>query len=279
MFFAYHKTTSPTGSVIGSALQIPFGSNPEDGYDQGNAVDFLIRWGTRKKRRMDEQYPTVLNKCEAIEKASDKLLSLSIMREAGVNVPNWAESLDEAIEEFGYPLLGRTINHARGTDINLILQRADARRQSSDYFLQYIPTVREFRIHVVRDKVIRVQGKFLDKKEEAVSHIRNYSTGYRFRSPRRRLRSERLNAAVTAVKSLGLDFGAVDLIIAEDGAEYILEVNTAPSCSPITAAQYVVEFAKILDFERYGMQVDISQLDMLNPYEERDTEDEIEDDE
>lgn len=67
--------------------------------------------------------------------------------------------------------------------------------------------------------------------------------------------------AVLAVNCLGLDFGAVDLLIGDDRETYILEVNTAPSCSPLTATEYIMAFKNMLGIET----VDLSALDLLSP--------------
>jgi D-alanine-D-alanine ligase-like ATP-grasp enzyme len=48
--------------------------------------------------------------------------------------------------------------------------------------------------------------------------------------------------SISAVNTLGLDFGAVDLIVAKDGRVYVLEVNTAPGIEGITLEKYVKAF-------------------------------------
>lgn len=222
----------------------------------------MIRWGNRGSPSLDNYCAKVLNSANAIKLASNKLESLYVMHEEGVNVTYASESFEEVLQECGYPILGRKFRHSKGTDIKLILQKRDVRAGDSDYFIPYIPTSREYRVHVVRDKVIRVQGKYLDYPVNTVSHIRNHDSGYRFRTPRLRLRSERLQAAVTAVSSLGLDFGAVDLIIAEDGSYNVLEVNTAPSCSRLTGKMYVEEFANLLGVD--NEQIKVQELERLS---------------
>lgn len=233
--------------------------------------DSLIRWGNRVDEWCDEEYEIVLNPAKAIKLASNKLESLYVMHEAGVEVPYASEDFYDVLNECGYPILGRKFRHSKGTDIKLILQKRDVRAGESDYFIPYIPTNREYRLHVVRDKVIRIQGKYLDFPEESVPHIRNHANGYRFRTPNLRLRPERIQATITAVSSLGLDFGAVDLIIAEDGVYKVLEVNTAPSCSKLTGKKYVEEFANLLGVD--NGQIEIQELEKLST-EERDSDEE-----
>lgn len=119
--------------------------------------------------------------------------------------------------------------------------------ETSEFYTEYIPNTREYRVHVFRDEVIRVQGKYLDYPEQHKnSYIKNYAQGFRFRAPDRELISSRKEAAIAAVRALGLDFGAVDLLIGEDRKEYVLEVNTAPSCSPLTQAAYVTKFQEVI---------------------------------
>jgi hypothetical protein len=271
-FFLYHQRSQPTGSALAAAMQLPHGLEvPERGWDD---VSALIRWGSRYCGPLDDLGKRALNPSAAIARASDKLGSLSLMREAGVNVPDFDTDPGALVERAGYPILGRRRQHARATDVVLCLQRRDwlyGRRR--DYYVAYVPTTREYRVHVVGDEVIRVQGKYLDVPRDAVAHVRNFTTGYRFRAPNRRLRPGRLDMAVLAVKSLGLDFGAVDLLVGDDGQTYILEVNTAPSCSPRTAVAYANAFCKLLEFET---EIDMDSLSVLSPdQEERDTEDEV----
>ena len=45
-------------------------------------------------------------------------------------------------------------------------------------------------------------------------------------------------AARRAVRSLGLDFGAADVLVDRDGGVYTLEVNTAPSVADPTSTTF-----------------------------------------
>lgn len=114
----------------------------------------------------------------------------------------------------------------------------------------YVPNTREYRLHVFKDRVLRVQGKYLDfPHQHTIPYIQNYAQGFRFRAPSVQLHQHRLDFAVEAVRALGLDFGAVDMLIGEDGKSYFLEVNSAPACSPLTLRGYAEAFANELDLE------------------------------
>lgn len=122
--------------------------------------------------------------------------------------------------------------------------------EGCDFYTAYVPNRREYRIHVFQGEVIRVQGKYLDYPEQHTNeYIKNYGQGFRFRAPDRELNADRLEAARRAVDALGLDFGAVDLLVGVDRLCYVLEVNTAPACSPLTAQAYVRKFAEWLEVE------------------------------
>lgn len=269
MFFLYHRRSRPTGEVLAQALGAEHNT-----LLTGSAPRKLIRWGSRADTWTDDIFPQVLNPAAAIERASNKLESLEVMKDAGIPVPDWDTDPEALVERVGYPILGRREQHARGTDIVLCLQRRDFRRRPRDYYVSYVPVNREYRLHVAGGEVIRVQGKYLDVSEDYVPWMRNFSTGYRFRAPRRRLHNARLESAIGAVEALGLDFGAVDLIVADNGSHYVLEVNTSPSCSALTGAAYVSKFARMLGMDEE--RINFGALDVLNPEsEEHDSEDEV----
>ncbi len=253
----YNRRGRATGEKIASALSLP--------------DTVLIRWGSSLNPERDEEFERVINSSEAIQNATDKLRSLELMSEAGLNVPAWSEDPNELVEEYGYPILGRKLRHARGSDIQFCLQKRDHRRPR-DFYTVYIPTNREYRVHVVGSEAVRVQAKYLDFPEQKKAWIRNYESGYRFRNPRLRMHRRRLQAAISAVSALGLDFGAVDLIVGDDNETYILEVNTAPSCSPLTGTAYVNGIANL--FEPGEVEVNLEPLQLLiSDDEDGDTED------
>lgn len=269
----YNRRGRGTGEVIASALQIPSGRNAD--YPDVDS-EFLVRWGTSYDPAIDDSFQDVINSAESIALATNKLESLRVMSESEINVPMWNEDPEELVEQCGYPILGRKLRHARGSDIQLCLQKRDFRRRR-DFYTSYIPTNREFRVHVVGGEAVRIQAKYLDHPEMKKAWIRNYESGYRFRNPRLRLRPERLQAAIRAVSVIGLDFGAVDLIIGDDNLTYILEVNTAPSCSPLTGAAYANGIANLLRNKGYEIEVNLDALNLLTSDDEDGDSEDIDD--
>lgn len=244
-FFMYHGASHVTGERLGQYLGVPHGRECDRRYDN------LIRWGTRAgSGYTPRDGPT--NSRSAIRRNTNKYESLEAFDEAGIPVPGYTRDRDEISETFGYPALGRADEHTRGEDINLILQWRDAYlTDGNDFFVEYIPTDLEYRMHVVDGEVIQVHEKRL--RSDASNHpfIRNHETGWIFMEPRDPEPSH--DIAIDAVGCLGLDFGAVDVLRGEDGEEYVLEVNTAPSLDEANLRRYGDAFAEMFDFEPRGM--------------------------
>jgi hypothetical protein len=242
-FLLYHGASHVTGNRLGDYLGIPHGRECHERYD------YLIRWGSRTSVDFAPR-ETVFNSQRAIRSNTDKLGSLETLRDAGIPTPDWTTNRDEISETFGYPALGRAESHTRGEDINLILQWRDAYlTDGNDYFVEYIPTDLEYRMHVVNGEVVKVHEKRLRSEESNHPFIRNHETGWVFVEPREDPPSDQL--AIDAVGCLGLDFGAVDVIRGEDGEEYVLEVNTAPSLDEANLERYGNALAEAAEIDEY----------------------------
>jgi glutathione synthase/RimK-type ligase-like ATP-grasp enzyme len=176
------------------------------------------------------------------------------MKEAGVPVPLFGTSPSDAGTG---TILARTRRGSKGRGITVV-QPGEC-PPPAELYVQFIPNVREFRVHIFKGEAIRIQLKCLDFPERHTnSYVKNHEQGYVFKTPAKNPRPERIEAAAAAVEALGLDFGAVDLIVGEDDKTYVLEVNSAPSCSPMTARAYVDKFA-----EELGIEPDYTRLDAL----------------
>lgn len=242
-YLAYLPRTRPTGRALAQEMGLSnFGVRPPR-----QRPHVLIRWGSA--RPMGD-VAHVLNQARAIMLASHKFAALDRLRDAAIpTVPfygSWAEALDAA--GGSGIILGRSFSGMQGRDIRVYdpcqvyRQRYPAAPTSPhQWYSIYMEPTREVRIHVVAGEVIRVQGKYCDVPEHTDRNpfVRNYVTGYRYRSPRGDLRSQRREAATESIRTLGLDFGAVDMLLfGEERDAVVLEVNTAPSCSPMTLSAY-----------------------------------------
>src|SRR6266702_7048893 len=244
-YLLYSDSTSTTGRNLLEALQEQ-GVNIKGGSKiPSTAPDRLIRWGCATLLGKGKGNPgKVFNTAKAIELASNKLKALEVMKAADIRVPNVYTINQVKPEDF--PVLGRKVQHIAGNDIVLCLQKVDlteaVNQCGCSYFTKYIPTAVEYRIHVFGDQVIKTSQKVLTQPElNKDPWIRNFDEGYTFHSPSQKLPSMTKMLAVAAVESLGLTFGAVDIVVGDDGKSYVLETNTAPGLQADSSISVYVE--------------------------------------
>lgn len=172
----------------------------------------------------------VLNKPENINNAINKLTSLRLLQGAGVRIPDFFTSPPQPTADRMY-FVRRSLTGSGGVGIEVV-RRGDS-FPAAPLYTAYVKKQQEYRLHVFRDAVIFAQMKMRRSNSEQTNDqklIRNYDNGWVFcPRPLDGLTEDAKHQAVEAVKSLGLDFGAVDLVIGRDnGQAYVLEINTAP---------------------------------------------------
>lgn len=242
IYLTYTRATRLTALALAEAMRLQrWGIRPPNFHP-----DVLVRWGSR---RLMPPSNRVLNRSEAIAISSDKLAAFARMRTADVSTVPIFTSWEAALANSeGTVILGRRRNGMQGQGIVVFDPHrlyggryySQPVRQHEFYSVYQEPT-REVRVHVVGDEIIRIQGKYKDFPEIAGQNpfVRNHATGYRFRAPRQDLNTSRKEQAVAAVKACGLDFGAVDMLLfGSDREAMVLEVNSAPACSPLTLGEY-----------------------------------------
>jgi hypothetical protein len=164
----------------------------------------------------------------------NKLRELELLRAKGVaTVPFSRSPMDLAA-----PVMGRSLHHTRGNDIIVYRTRPDGRilrpQRAHDFYTQLIEKQREYRIWSFRRTVIGCYEKLLEYpakfgRRGRSREVWNYRNGYAYIFQRPEQVAENLRElARQAVDAVGLDFGAVDLIVDRQGRGYVLEVNSAP---------------------------------------------------
>jgi hypothetical protein len=238
----YKMAGRPTGREIGRGLGLPFGTSPYFCRTREN-WEVAIRWGGAESPERDTH--RTLNKASGIRN-SGKITTFRLLSDADIPIPEWTCDPHVAIQ-WGVTYLGRTTTDRGGRGIN-IYSPGEAPNGRHPLYVQLVPNCREYRLHVVQGEVVSLQRKYLERPE-ADAHegiIKNHENGYVFKTPERDLNKSRKDAAIAAVECLGLDFGAVDLVIDENGKEYVLEVNTAPALSPKRIEQYLTALRPLL---------------------------------
>lgn len=194
------------------------------------AADLVVNWGTAQG--IPEGYTRILN----ARVVHNKYQELRTLAAAGVSVP------PHGLQRREGDWLARRFVHQAANDL-----RANLR--VGDYYVQFMPTVREFRIHVFRNLSIRAAIK-VPRVPQPNPRFRTWEDGWRFdygAACQQAIRQSVRDAAKAAVTALGYDFGAVDVGVQENGRPIVFEVNSAPGLDGETPRVYAT---KILEAER-----------------------------
>lgn len=176
--------------------------------------------------------------------ATNKIATFEILKEKGISHVPYTTAKEDAQTwlQAGAPVFARTAGGQGGKNILVVLPGADL--PEAEMYTRYVKKKKEFRVHVVGEKVVAVQEK--RKKSGVVANplIRSHANGWVF-CFKDIVEPDGLRVlGLTAVRSLGLDFGAVDIIWNEHQNKcYVLEVNTAPGLCPTTTELYANEIS------------------------------------
>lgn len=144
------------------------------------------------------------------------------------------------------------LNGNSGAGIRLVEPDDEEGVRKAPLYVKYVPKKQEYRIHVCGGEAVDIQRKARrkDVADEAINwKIRNHDNGFVFaRNEDGVVPQDVIIQSVNAVKILGLDFGAVDVIFNDkEQKAYVLEVNTAPGMAGTTLEGYVGRFKDFID--------------------------------
>ena len=208
----------------------------------------IINWGNSK---VTNGLPTHVNPVIAVHGASNKLSTFKALEnQDGIRIPEFTTDRVVAThwrDEGGTVVARRTLVGHSGAGIELVSGKTEL--PDAPLYVKYIKKQKEFRVHVVFGEVIDVQEKRKRQGYDGETNfqVRNHQTGWVY-CRENIVEPEGLREmAVKVVRTLGLDFGAVDLIWNEKRNEvYCLEVNTAPGLEGSTVDKYAEAFVKEL---------------------------------
>lgn len=143
----------------------------------------------------------------------------------------------------GKEVIGRPDQHTKGRGLWRCKTAVDVkkaitgtrRKKAATHFMEYVESDREYRVHVFQGKSIRISEKVFNEDK-------SYTTGKPGSIKLARVR----DAAKLAVQSVGLDFGAVDVLArgADNAEVWVLEVNSAPGLGGSMPRLYGETFRK-----------------------------------
>ena len=217
--------------------QRAFTSSRLSGFRRSSLV---VNWGST----LPLNALTVVNRPEAVALAVDKLDTFNTLLKRGVSIPQFSTSLEAERQGIW---LARTKLRGSGGDGIIVIRPGDD-VVAAPLYVQYIPKHLEYRVHVFNipgGSTTYVQQKLRRNETEQTADqklLRNHENGWVFANPTTEVAAAVLNEAKAAVEYLGLDFGAVDVVLGrDDGKAYVLEVNSAPGLQGETTLNYYAD--------------------------------------
>lgn len=215
-------------------------------------VRVVINWGSSKLPddvRLNGNID-VINESQYVAGASNKLTAFQAMEEAGVSIPEWTTDRQIA-ESWETVCVRHKLNGHSAEGLEILPRPGDGGLPNAPLYVKYIPKKEEYRVHVVDGEVIDIQRKALRqdelKPENPDWKIRNLDGGFIFVRNDLDVPVPVTEEAQKAIDSLGLTFGAVDIIWnAKQKKAYALEVNTAPGLQGTTLDNYINAFKEII---------------------------------
>ena len=206
----------------------------------------VINWGRSTLPRL-ESCSTLVNGHTGVAAAANKLSAFKTLDEY-VRCPSWTEHRDEAslLILGGSTVVCRTILNGHSGN-GIVIAKTQDELVDAPLYTRYVKKAQEYRIHVHAGEVFFVQRKARDKgvpDDQVNWQVRNHQNGFIYANQNVEVSHEAKEQARLAVAALGLDFGAVDIILGSDSVFYVLEVNTAPGLSGTTLDKYVEQFRR-----------------------------------
>jgi len=199
--------------------------------------DKIINWGSNNC-----PYPCI-NSNDAVDIARNKLRTFNRLMECGVPIPvfsTYKDSIPTWDRRVKKIVVRHLLESSEGAGIEIIDRGQPL--PNAPLYVEYIPKDAEYRVHVMLGSPIVVQRKVLRSTADRAStnwQVRNTANGFVFQRDGINPPQCVIDAGISAVAAIGLDFGAVDVVYNNSRASaYVLEVNTAPGIEGTTVQDY-----------------------------------------
>lgn len=209
----------------------------------------IVNWGATE---VPSRGRRVLNPPEAVKKASDKVKTFSALRDSNVpavpSTTNRGEAESWIVDEDAKVFCRTMTRGSQGRGI--VVAEVPDEIVSAPLYTQHIEAQREVRVHVVCGEVIdfaqkkRMGSEMREERgiEEVDELIRSHNNGWIFARMDVTIPDEAKEIAINAVAALGLEFGAIDMLVEP---HMILEINSAPGLEGTTLERYTNAFERL----------------------------------
>lgn len=239
VYISYSRSTSTTGRALAKQLGLTRNSFRTRGYGTSippKETQLCVNWGgeipSHRKDLLRFRRIKYLNHPSLIQRFKNKLLALRAFQDYSVCIPEFWDC-KHLVPSF--PVIGRKVLHQGGSGFHFIESQSQLDRDNSDYWIKFEPSQMEYRVHVFNQNVIKVQRKRKQTLDDgstvdANERCRSHNNGWYFSlCDSDRVHPSIKSEAIRAVKALGYDFGAVDVIRDPDRDKtFVLEVNSSP---------------------------------------------------
>jgi hypothetical protein len=224
---------------------------------RGSESHTIINWGATSKGNLTRAVP-IFNRPECVGLAVSKLQTMKRLSSSGMGqyIPKWTDSLTEATRWFtegsSDKVYCRTLTRS-SQGRGIVIAHSIEELVGAPLFTSYVPSDREIRVHVFQGVVIDFaqKKKMSSERREAEGiesvndDVRSHENGWVFAREGISINDIVKQVAIQSVSALGLDFGAVDIIITPQGVPKVLEINTAPGLEGTTLESYALAIEQL----------------------------------
>ena len=212
------------------------------------AGDSVINWGNSTLPNLGPA--SIINSPEFVSISAHKLQFFQYASSHGEeNIPRFPEwTTDQAVAAtwFDRPdakVVCRTLLTSHSGN-GIIVAESENELVRAPLYTRYVKKQAEYRVHIVRGRIIDVQRKIRDPEREPTDwNVRSHANGFIFVRNDVELPADAETQALRAFRASGLDFGAVDVIWNQrEQQAYVLEINTAPGLTGTTVDNYARAF-------------------------------------
>lgn len=209
------------------------------------ASHVLVNWGTQNLVPVGNV--RILNSVASIGLAANKLFAFTAFAGEDIDTVPWTanKAIAKEWQDKGATIVVRNVLTGHSGNGIVIVEEGEE-IPDAPLYTKYIFKTKEYRVHATHSEVIHTQRKVRDPDVEPLSwKVRSHQNGFIFQVTNIQPSDARDKLAISSVKALGLDFGAVDIVEDKKGNLYVLEVNTAPGLEGQTIEAYTNALEKL----------------------------------